>query len=175
MNIEISPHLVQYSIIQNILLYASASHILKNMSTHIKNLLKPFIQSTADWKIKLLNQWDSIMGNLAQHATVEKIYQDTIIIGVYESCWLQELYLLSPTILHTINQHLDQPRLKQIRFKHTTRNTKAPLAKTKAKDWTNNKPITLNSMENSALDRIQDSSLKEALKSFLIRCHQERN
>ena len=143
------------------------------MSTHIKNLLKPFIQAKVDWKLKLLNQWETIMGNLAQHATVEKIYQDTIVLGVYDSCWLQELYLLSPTILHTINQHLDQPRLKQIRFKHAVKNTKAPVAKPQVKDW-RHKPIPLNAMEKTALEKIQDSSLKEALKSFLVRCHQER-
>src|SRR5579872_545607 len=141
------------------------------MSTHIKTLLKPFMQ-TADWKIKLLNQWEAIMGKLAQHATIEKIQNDTIIIGVYDSCWLQELYLLSPTLLHTINQHLDQPRLKQIRFKHTIRTAKkesAPLEKT---TWIK-KEVKLSATEEKALECIQDPALQEALKSFLVRCHQE--
>ena len=143
------------------------------MSIHIKTLLKPFIKNQTDWKLKLLEQWESIMGKLAQHATVEKIYQDTIIIGVYDSCWLQELYLLSPTLLRTINQHLDQPRLKQIRFKHTKRTAHVKKNSEEKKEVVHQE-VVLNSMEQTALKRIEDPTLKQALKSFLVRCHQER-
>lgn len=143
------------------------------MSTHIKSLLKPFIQANVDWKLTLLNQWEAIMGKLAQHATIEKIHDDTIIIGVYDSSWLQELYLLSPTLLHTINQHLDRPRLKQIRFKQTMRSTKKE-STPKEEPTKIKKEVRLNATEETALERIQDPALQKALKSFLVRCHQER-
>jgi hypothetical protein len=86
---------------------------------------------------------------------------------------LQELYLLSPTLLHTINQHLDRPRLKQIRFKQTMRSTKKESAPKEETTWVK-KEVRLNAMEETALERIQDPVLQKALKSFLVRCHQER-
>ena len=113
------------------------------------------------------------MGNLANHVTIEKIYPDTIVLGVYDSCWLQELYLLSATLLQTINQSLDQPRIKQIRFKQTTRKKQksSPPVPTK-KEIT--PEVSISCSEEKALSRITDESMRVVLKSFLIRCHRER-
>lgn len=144
------------------------------MSIHIKNLLKPFIQNQADWKVKIFNSWQEIMGKLANHATIEKIYQDTIVLGVYDSCWLQELYLLSPTILQTINNHLEKPYLKQIRFKQTTKKQPKAVNLPHKKVESLTQSIALSDYEKQALARIKDDSLKHVLESFLIRCYREK-
>jgi len=114
------------------------------------------------------------MGKLANHVTIEKIYPDTIILGVYDSCWLQELYLLSATLLQTINQNLDQPRIKQLRFKQTTRKKKAPTQQIDTMPKFTTTDVSMSQSEQVALSRITDESMRAVLKSFLIRCHRER-
>ncbi len=143
------------------------------MTKHIKTLLTPFIQSKQlDWKIKLLEEWPRIMGSLATNVSIAKIYEDTVVLGVYDSCWLQELYLLSPTILQTINENLDQPRIKTVRFKQVG----SPKQRKKVfqKRVEKTAPISLNQREKTALSRIKNESLRSALQSFLIRCHKEK-
>ncbi len=125
------------------------------------------------WKIKLLEQWPRIVGPLASKVTIEKIYEDAILLGVYDSSWMQELYLLSPTLLQTINQNLDQPRIKKVRFKliGKKKNKKTTtIAKPKNKVQT----ITLTNVEQATLERIEDPQLRSVLEKFLIRCYREK-
>ena len=81
---------------------------------------------------------------------------------------------MGPTILETINQSLDQPRLKTIRFKQRgsppqrTKNKQVKAAPVKEQ------PIVISAHEQKALDRITDPELKQGLHSFLIRCHREK-
>lgn len=143
------------------------------MTTSIKTLLAPFFQlKDHDWKIKLLTKWSDIIGPLAHQVTIVKIYDDTIMLGVYDSSWLQELYLLSPELLKTINQNLDQPRIKQLRFKQVGRNSKEQQQKTVPVE--SYIPIALTPREKMALNRIKNETLRTALQSFLMRCHRER-
>ena len=144
------------------------------MTHHIKSLLGSFIKTHKDWKRQLLEKWPEIMGPLADTMHIEKIYDDTIILGVSDSCWLQELYLLSQTILTTINQNLDQPRIKQIRFKQVLHRPKTmPIKKEFIERKTIEKPLTRE--EEVALSRIKDVSLKQSLHAFLTRCKEERS
>lgn len=143
------------------------------MTTSIKTLLTPFFQSKQhDWKIKLLSVWPTIMGPLAHHVTIIKIQEDMLILGVYDSCWLQELYLLSSELLTTINQNLDQPRIKQLRFKQVSRATKEQHQEKSIPQ--EDIPISLTSREKMALNRIKNENLRMVLQSFLVRCHRER-
>ncbi len=145
------------------------------MTFHIKTFLSPLLQSKKQsWKIALLNKWPEIMGNLANHVSIEKIEQESIVLGVQNSSWLQELYLMGPTILETINQNLDQPRFKTIRFKQRgskpQRTKNKPVKAAPVKE----QPIVISAHEQKALDRITDTELKQAMHSFLIRCHREK-
>jgi Dna[CI] antecedent, DciA len=138
----------------------------------INALLTSFL-SKDHWKNNLLDHWPDIIGNLYHRVTLEKIYNDTIILGVYDSAWLQELYLLSPVILESINTKLDQPRIKQLRFKQVTRK------KTQQKTFSDNTKKstttrTLTQKEQNALTKINDEELRNFLKNFLIRCYKER-
>lgn len=145
------------------------------MATHIKSLLSPLLQKKeSNWKIGLFKKWSEIMGTLSTHVSIEKIQDDSIILGVQNSSWLQELYLMGPTILETINKSLDQPRFKTIRFKQ--RGIKVPKKKeqkrTASTFW--NAPVTISESEERALNRIEDPDLKEVLHTFLVRCHREK-
>lgn len=143
------------------------------MTKEIKNVLSLILANHANWKIHLLNNWSTILGPLSSKVYIEKIQEDTLILGVQDSCWLQELYLLSGMLIKTINQTLDQPRIKHLRFKTIG------IKKEKQRNKTTNKarcnePVSLSAHEYQALQNINDSELQQALKNFLVRCYQEK-
>ena len=143
------------------------------MAQPIKQLINAVFDQPDNWKIDLLRNWDSIIGNLNTKVYLEKITEDTLVLGVTDSCWLQELYLLSHVILQVINEKLDRPRIKQLRFK------KVGIRPVKKQTYTKPKARTyikrpLTPKEKSALQHIKDPQLQQALEDFLIRCYQEQ-
>lgn len=143
------------------------------MFKSLKSVLdSSFSLSTNSWKTKLLTEWPTIVGNLNDKITLEKIHGDTLIIGVYETSWLQELYMLSSVLIKTINSHLDKPYIKRIRLKYATKNnTPSSLTKTKKMPPViERKKITLNALESRTLLKIKDKDMREALHLFLSRC-----
>ena len=145
------------------------------MTLPIKAFLSHFLKATQNsWKLALIKKWESIMGTLAQHITIEKIYDDTIILGVYDSCWMQEMHILSSTILETINQNLDQPRLKQVRFKLVARSTAKKQKEKAVYVQKKERPVIFADHEKKALNAISDHALRKTLEAFLVRCHRER-
>jgi len=139
----------------------------------VKNLLHSFFKQES-WKVKLLSEWESIVGNLASKMILEKIESTSLVIGVYESCWLQELYLLSSVLINTINKHLDKPRIQNIRFIHATPKQIIKKKNDEPKILTKQPPLCLSHREEEALSKIKDKQLKEALHKFLGRCHYEK-
>jgi hypothetical protein len=142
------------------------------MSTHIKHILDAYLNVTT-WQTTLLKNWPDIIGRLSSRVHIEKIAHDTLILSVSDSCLLQELYLLSPVLCASINKMLDQPYIKQIRFK------KAAPYHTKKMSTLNGascalKNIRLTAAEQHALTCVSDGELRSALQAFCIRCHRER-
>lgn len=141
------------------------------MANHIKNFLRNFITAPQSWKVNLIMQWPTIMGTLADKVSLEHIDEACIVLGVTNSSWLQELHLMTPILLQTINAHLDKPRITQIRFKAASARQK----KTPSKTWQRStQPVTLSKHEHETLNALNDPELREALKNFLIRCYQEK-
>lgn len=144
------------------------------MVTPIQALLEKITFSEEyQWKWHLLKNWNIIVGDLSQRIRLERIQDETtLIIGVYNSAWIQELYFLSHIIIKTINQQLDIPRIKTLRFKYS------PIAKVEKKTTSKTYPLAvtvqLNNDEKSALIKIRDPELQQSLEDFLIRCHRER-
>jgi hypothetical protein len=142
------------------------------MALYLKELLHALIHPEKNWKTNLLYQWHDIIGSLHSKVRIEKIYDDTLILGVFHSCWMQELYLLSPLLIKTINEKLDQPYIKQIRFKHVG------LKELHKKNVNNNvtkkkKIVELTKEDERTLAKITDPALRDVLKTFRIRCYQE--
>ena len=143
------------------------------MAHIIKTLLQSVMKTENSWKIDLLQSWPDIIGSLNTKVNVERIQDSTLVLSVSNACLLQELYLLSPILLKKINEKLDQPRIKRLRFKQAgikkIKRKRAPVQKKK-------RPITvvLSAKERNALKNIEDQELGEALKRFLIRCYQEK-
>lgn len=143
------------------------------MAKQIDTLIQHIFKEEQTWKIKLLREWHTIFGNLSTYIQLEKIEKEFLVLGVTNSCWLQEFYLLSPLLLKTINEKLANAPIKQLRFKlsgikRRPQKTKSavPPAPTISR--------SLYASERAALDRIQDSELATALERFLIRCYQDK-
>ncbi len=122
----------------------------------------------------LLSQWSAILGSLTTKVRLEKIQDDTLTLGVYDACWMQELYLLSPLLITTINQNLDQPRIKHLRFKRSVAKKDANTLGITARTEPPNVPLELTASTKKALAIIKDPQLSLALHNFLIRCHKEK-
>lgn len=141
----------------------------------INQVLNNFLKEQGDWKRYLMANWRGIIGAIANHAYIEKIEGDTLTISVSDSTWLQELYLLSPILLNKVNQALDQPHLKKIRFKNKSNkycfNERKPTEKTKPPQLSH----TLTLREKHALKNIHDDELSQALQTFLMRCYEVKH
>ncbi len=144
------------------------------MAQPIKNLLTTLIKPKHSWHIQLLSSWDSTLGKLSSKVRLEKIDDDTLVLGVYDSCWMQELYLMTPMLIATINKKLDQPYIKHLRFKRVVarKHTPQPVVLTLPP---NHQEVTLKPTEYAALEKIKDPQLSMALQQFLIRCIRRKN
>lgn len=138
---------------------------------NLKELLNTLINPGNNWKTDLLYRWKDIIGPLHSKVRIEKIHNDTLVLGVFHSCWMQELYLLSPLLIKTINEKLDQPYIKEIRFKQIT--LKKDKIKTSITKTIQKKEVVLSKADERTLAKIDDPILREALKAFRIRCYQE--
>ncbi len=144
------------------------------MVAHVKDLLPHILQETVDWKVSLLVHWESIVGKLNTRTRLEKIYNDLLVVGVYDSHWMQELYLLSPELIEALNKHLGEDHIKRLRFVLVDEYKKKARLKTKKSSHKKYKPAVLSRRESKALDDIENSGLKDALVKFLARCQASR-
>lgn len=144
------------------------------MALPIKQFIESLIHKSKDWKINLLYAWPSIIGSLNDKVHIEKIDDDSLTLAVSHSCWIQELHLLSPLLLKTINEKLDLPRIKHIRFKQAgnkkKKQTKNNTAKKRQSTYSQ-----LTAKDERALTKIIDPALRDTLKMFRFRCYQEQN
>lgn len=140
------------------------------MAIILKELITDVLKVKLDWHISILENWDKIVGYLSNYTHVCNIKDDTIFLGVYESVWMQELYLMSEHLISSINEYLGASRIKYIRFKLMAK-------KKHTEDKSHGKPILskvsvplhLSDAQIFALNAIKDEDLKKSLISFLER------
>lgn len=144
------------------------------MSKSIKDILPFILDHNANWRIRLLRDWDSIWGNLSNKVHLEKIDTHQLTIGVHDSCWLQELHMLSHLLIHTINKLIGSPQIKRLYFKKIEVKQKKQASYTAPPPTVTHAQVTLTDKEVCALKTIKDPQLSSALKQFLIRCRQEK-
>lgn len=144
------------------------------MMNHITNHVSQILQDCNQehyWKFLIMSKWTEIMGSLAGKVSIHKIHQNTVILGVCDSSWMQELHLLSELIKEKINQILGDNRIESIKLKYV-----APTKKTTQKKAASaQQPCvdrTLTKQELEALEKIEDKELSQALIGFLKKCHQ---
>jgi len=142
------------------------------MAKEIKTILETLFAHHNNWHLQLLQSWPSIVGNIKTDVHLLKIYEDTLVIGVMDSCWLQELYLLSPLLIQTINQKLDLPRIKKLRFK-SIGITDKKIKKESHKKVIVEKAIQLTTRETAMLAQVKDKQLATVLHDYLLRIYRE--
>lgn len=141
------------------------------MATILKDLLPQLIEAQ-DWKIKLLENWQEIVGSLNTRIKLEQIKETTLIIGVYELCWMQELYMLSKVILNSINRALDGNYVTSLKFKIAKEQEIIISKNIKQYKVRNIKQLILTQEDKNALTKIKDEQLQNALIGFFTHCYQ---
>ena len=139
---------------------------MQNVKNILDSLLQPSLQKEA-WKINLIKNWPTIIGSLHEKVSLQKINATSVVLGVYDSSWIQELYLLSKLILKKINSNLDRPRIETLRFQCIEK--KEHVVK---KQFFVQQELkrALKPQETLALQKIHDPQLSAALQSLLQRC-----
>ena len=56
------------------------------------------------FKRKLLTNWPEISGKLSSRMCIERVQHQMIVLGVYDTIWIQELYCMSDILLAQINK-----------------------------------------------------------------------
>ena len=122
-----------------------------------------------DWRKRLMKEWPTIVGNLHQRMRLERVMNETAVIGVYEIHWMQELYMISDMIVSTINQKLGGVYVHKIRFvvadkAHERKEKKRAVLAAACRQK------SLAAPQKAALTKIQDQKLKEALSQLWSQC-----
>ena len=148
------------------------------MATSLKDLLHDIVPHQVSWKAQLQQDWSTIVGHLAQHVQLLKIYENALLLGVKDSSWLQEMYLLTPLLLETINKSLDKPRINKLHFKNvgegehiTQPSTLQPTEKKLPQPRFTKQHVT--QFQEDTLKKIEDVELRESLKELLLTCSEE--
>ncbi|MBT3827372.1 DUF721 domain-containing protein [bacterium] len=139
------------------------------MASSVKTFIDGYFKKHSDWRWSLLENWKQIMGQMHEHVFLEKVYKETVVIGVYHSSWMHELYLLSPVLLKKINSVFETPRIKRVRFKLKGQKLYGQAKRAKYKQL-QAKPVQLSSPQLKALEKLDDDDLQRHLKGFFKQC-----
>lgn len=136
----------------------------------IQSCIDTFFSRQQQWQIRLAREWKSVVGDLHQRMCLEKIFQNTLVVGVYDAHWMQELYLLAPLLIQTINKRLGQEYVQHIRFKlvvprdnHGAQKLAKPSAIRQARSQ-------LLPKHQEALEKIVDVELRQYLYNYFQQC-----
>ncbi len=144
------------------------------MLTGIKPILESLLSVESDWRRFLLHNWNIIVGNLAVRMRLEQVHEDTLILGVYDSHWMHELFLLSNTIIRSVNKSLGHQRIVKVRFRLIERRPSPKPIRGETPVAQNIRSSLLTYEQQRALMCVKDRELQESLKSLLNRCNPSR-
>ncbi|HBL98518.1 TPA: hypothetical protein DDZ86_02650 [Candidatus Dependentiae bacterium] len=130
-----------------------------------------FPVATENWPARLAREWTTAVGDLGERMRLERVMGTTLIIGVFDSHWIQELFMLTPLIIQTINQHLGKPFVTRIRFvvadkkktPHHLCHKGTPTGEPRVKK-------VMSGRHELVLRSIKDVQLQEALEKFFYNC-----
>ncbi len=143
------------------------------MAKQVSALLRDFLPQQHQWKMKLMQEWDGIIGTLGDKVRIEKIDGDLLVLGVIHPSWAQELMFLSAMLRNKINDALGSQRIKTIRCKTIVRRgtparrDPAGLRKTmapRAYDEAKRSP-----KQERSLKKIKDTEMRQVFAAYLNR------
>lgn len=143
----------------------------------LRDLLGVVVPRPADWRIALIAGWQKAVGDLHTQMRLEKIEGSCLVVAVYDSHWMHELFMLTPVIIKTINEFLGSEEVAQMRFvlargrgrfsqyeRYGTKSGPVPAQKMQRKR------CVLGSRHEIALRSVKDNELQEVLKAFFDHC-----
>ncbi len=140
----------------------------------LSDLITTVLDKEQQWKYQLLANWQSVFGKFGDKVYLERIKNDTIILAVYDACWMHELYTLSDVLIAAINEKLDKPYVKKLRFKQGKKKPQPHIIQSALKPYLYSQKIVLSEREQQALRTMKDPALAQALHDFLVRCRCEQ-
>ena len=57
------------------------------MAIPIQKILEELLSQNDNWQLQLLQNWPAIVGSIGTKVQLLKIQEDTLVIGVLDSCW----------------------------------------------------------------------------------------
>lgn len=140
------------------------------MAIQLKELISDLLNVQSDWHISLLENWEKIVGYLSKYTYICSIKNDTLFLGVFESVWMQELFLMSGNLINSINDFLGSEKIKHIRFKLVPKRASKKIKEEAKVSFKKSKPeLILTESQTLALSSIKDDDLKKFLVNFLER------
>lgn len=140
------------------------------MAIQLKELISDLLNVQGDWHISILENWDKIVGYLSKYTYVCGIKNDTIFLGVFESVWMQELFLMSGNLKDSINDFLGSEKIKHVRLKLVPKRVQKKIKEnTITSFYKSPVALRLTNAQELALSNIKDEELKRFLINFLER------
>ncbi len=134
----------------------------------LKDLLGSTLPAQCDWQSRLAREWATALGDLHTRMRLERIQGTTVIIGVFDSHWIHELFMLSPLIIQTINTHLGKIYITHVRFIVANQRKKST-PKEKVPCQSHNRK-TMSSRQELILRSVKDVQLQEILEKVFYHC-----
>ncbi len=146
------------------------------MHKKLISVLQNLYPDEIKWKVRLLDNWYSIMGPMGTKVILLSIREPILILGVSHPAWAQELHLLKSTIQHNINSFLGKEYIKNIHFQVVPEQkvVKIPPANNSMpkKRVVEHRSLTLK--EEDALHNVSDDALRNALRHYLAFCNSKK-
>lgn len=135
----------------------------------LAEVLSSTLPQSSDWQTNLARNWQCAVGDLASRMRLERVKDKLLIVGVYDSHWISELFMLAPRIIEKINNFLGAPYVTQIRF--VIANPKQKISKKQASNGEVLRPrAPMNARQEQVLASIKDGQLHDALEKFFYAC-----
>lgn len=135
----------------------------------LKELVNYVFPVQSDWRLLLVRLWPELVGDLHERMRLERIKGDVVIVGVFDACWIHELFMLSPTLITLINERLGGMYVRKLHFILTDR--RVLLSRQKKIEIAGHKKtgISMGSRHQQVLRTIKDEQLQKILETFFYR------
>jgi len=141
------------------------------MAHHILSHLHKVLPQDQAWKMKVLQEWHTILGPLARKVVLQRIDDSAVILTVSHPSLAQELLMLTDLIKNKINAAIGKETITTIHFKTLAPRKEQIAATPVIKTTAEPKPRQpLTALENKQLATISNKELRNALAEFYTTC-----
>jgi len=148
------------------------------VARHIIDTLPRILPANQSWKLRLLQNWSSIIGTLQSKVVLHKVADDHVVLTVVHPSLAQELLFLSEVLLQKINSVVGENKIKTIHFR-TQASSKKKTPQQQQKQVVSLKRnteafIRFTTREKEALTKVDNKELRKALSAFYTACKQRQ-